>query len=175
MKLQVKWLSIYMLLLCAIAGSVTAFGQQPQRDPLGQLKRAITQANAPVLTGTQETALTALIAAYKDAQPDEPDAALAAAHDAYEAALLAGKLADAQAQATIIANRSAVLNKARLDGQAKFVIDVLAILSNGGQLDPLKTKFGADKVLGLVQSLAGGGFGGRHGGGPGDGSGGGRP
>ncbi|MEK7830914.1 MAG: hypothetical protein AAB401_07505 [Acidobacteriota bacterium] len=172
MKLQVKWLSISTLLLCAIASSVTAFGQT-QRDPLGHLKRAITQANAPVLTATQETALTTLITAYKDAQPDEPDAALAAARDAYEAALLAGKLADAQAQATIIANRSAVLSKTRLDAQAKFVIDVLTILSNGGQLAPLNTKFGADRVLGLVSSLVGGGFGGDHGGGPGGG--GGRP
>lgn len=179
MKQQVKWISTSILLLCAIALSVTtAFAQpqRPQRDPLAQLKRAITEANAPVLTGTQETALTTLITAYKDAQPDEPDAALAAAHDAYEAALLAGNLATAQAQATIIANRMAVLNKARLDGQAKFVIDALAILSNGGQLEPLKTKFGADRVLGLVSSLAGGGFGGDHRGGPGRGGpGGGRP
>lgn len=175
MKLQVKWLSISMLLLCAIAGSVsTAFGQQ-QRDPLGQLKRAITQANAPVLTATQETALTALITAYKDAQPDEPDAVLEAARDAYNAALLAGSLADAQAQATIIANRSAVLSKARLDGQAKFVIDVLTILSNGGQLAPLNTKFGAERVLGLVSSLAGHGFRGDHGGPGGGGPGAGGP
>lgn len=178
MKLQVKWINTSMLLLCAIALSVTtAFAQpqRPQRDPLAQLKRAITEANAPALTGTQETALTTLITAYKDAEPDEPDAALVAAHDAYEAALLAGNLADAQAQATIIANRSAVLGKARLDAQAKFVIDVLTILSNGGQLDPLKTKFSADRVLGLVQSLAGGGFGGGFGGGHGGGPGGGRP
>lgn len=176
MKKQVRWIGASMMLLCALALSLnTAFGQS-QRDPLGQLKRAITQANAPTLTSTQESAITALITAYKDAQPDEPDATIEAARDAYVAAILAGKLADAQAQATIIANQSAVLAKNRLDAQAKFDIDVLTILSNGGQLDPLNTKFGADRVLGLVSSLAGPG-GGFDGGGPGGGGhpGGGRP
>ena len=175
MKKQVRWIGASMMLLCALALMNTAFGQS-QRDPLGQLKRAITQANAPTLTSTQESAITALITAYKDAQPDEPDATIEAARDAYVAAILAGKLADAQAQATIIANQSAILAKNRLDAQAKFDIDVLTILSNGGQLDPLNTKFGADRVLGLVSSLAGSG-GGFDGGGPGGGGhpGGGRP
>ncbi|MBS1789948.1 MAG: hypothetical protein JST85_19650 [Acidobacteria bacterium] len=176
MKRQVRWIGALMMLLCALALSLsTAFGQS-QRDPLGQLKRAITQANAPILISTQESAITALITAYKDAQPDEPDATIEAARDAYVAAILAGKLADAQAQATIIANQSAVLAKNRLDAQAKFDIDVLTILFNGGQLDPLNTKFGAERVLGLVSSLAGPG-GGFDGGGPGGGGhpGGGRP
>ncbi len=180
MKKQVKWIGTSIMLLCAIALSVSTTLGQTQRDPLAQLKRAITQASAPTLTGTQETALTTLITAFKDAQPDEPDATIEAARDAYTAAILAGKLADAQAQATIIANRSAALNKARLDAQAKFDIDVLTILSNGGQLDPLNTKFTAERVLGLVSSLVGhgggpGGFGGGPGGGPGRGHGGGRP
>lgn len=177
MKQEVKWIGSLMMLLCAIALSVTtAFGQpqRPTRDPLSHLKRAINDANAPTLTTVQETALTALITAYKDAQPDEPDAALEAARDAYDAAILAGRLEAAQAQATIIANRMAVLNKTRLDGQAKFAIDVLTILNNGGQLEPLKTKFGADRVLGIVNSLAG--HGGDRGDGPGRGpGGGGRP
>lgn len=178
---QVKWISSSIMALCVIALSVATIFAQPQRptrDPLAQLKRAITDANAPTLTGTQETAITALITAYRDAQPDDEDAVLEAAHDAFDAAILANKLNDAKAQATIIANRMAVLNKARLDGQAKFAIDVLAILGNGGQLAPLNTKFTADRVLGMVKSLAGGGFGGRGGGpgGPGGGpGGGGRP
>lgn len=175
MKQQVKWIGASMMLLCAIALSVTtAFGQpqRPQRDPLSFLKRAINEANAPALTASQETALTTLIAAYKDAQPDEPDAALEAARDAYDAAILTGNATEAAAQATIIANRVAVLTKARLDGQARFEIAVLTNLNQGGQLEPLKTKFGADRVLGIVRSLAG--HGGR-GDGPGRGPGGGRP
>lgn len=175
MKKQVRWIGTSLMLLFVITVSLnTAFGQT-QRDPLAQLKRAITQASAPTLTSIQETALTTLITAYKDAQPDEPDATIEAAREAYDAAILAGNLAAAQAQATIIANQSAALAKARLDAQAKFDIDVLAILSNGGQLSPLNTKFGADRVLGLVNSLAGHGGGGL-GGGPGGGHpGGGRP
>lgn len=171
MKKQVRWIGTSMMLLFVMTVSLsTAFGQTTQRDPLAQLKRAITQASAPTLTSTQETALTTLITAYKDAQPDEPDATIEAAREAYDAAILAGKLADAQAQATIIATQSASLAKARLDAQAKFDIDVLTILSNGGQLASLNTKFGADRVLGLVESLAGQG-----GGGPGGGPGGGHP
>ncbi len=178
MKQQVKWIGASMMLLCAIALSVTTAFAQPQRptrDPLSFLKRAITEANAPALTTAQETELTALITAYRDAQPDEPDAELEAAQDAYNAAILAGNATEAAAQATVIANRIAVLSKARLDLQARFEIAVLANLNNGGQLEPLKTKFG-ERVLGIVRSLAGhGGRDGGFGGGPGGGPGGGRP
>ncbi|HMY76459.1 MAG TPA: hypothetical protein PLQ88_31865, partial [Blastocatellia bacterium] len=60
----------------------------------------------------------------------------------------------------------AALTNTRLQDEAKFDIAVLAILKNGGQFIPLQTKFGDDRVLALVGSLAGGGFGG-PGGGPG--------
>ena len=180
MKQQVKWIGSVMMLVCAIAlGATATFGQppqRPQRDGLSFLKRAINEANAPTLTTAQETALNNLITAYKDAQPDDEDTVLEAARDAYNAAVLAGRLEVAQAQATIIANRMAVLNKAHLDGQAKFAIDVLTILNNGGKLEPLKNKFG-ERVLGIVYSLTGhgGGHGGDGGRGPGGGPGGGRP
>lgn len=155
-----KFVSGAVLLLCAIAGgSVMALAQPgPQRgprDPLGFLKRAITEANAPALTSDQETQLNTLITNFRNAQPTEPDEALKAAHAAYAAAILASDLATAQAQAAIIANRSAELSNARLQAQAKFDIDVLAVLKSGGQLDPLKQKFG-DRLVGIVGSLVGG-------------------
>lgn len=178
MKTQNRIVSTALFLVCLLALGVTsALAQRPTRDPLAGLKFALTQANAPALTATQESALTALITAFKDAQPDEPDAALVAARDAYDAAVLAGNQTAANAQAVIISNRLAALNNTRLQDEAKFEIAVLAILRNGGQFIPLQTKLGDDRLLALIGSLAHGGFGGRGDGpgrGPG-GPGGGRP
>lgn len=165
-------MSSLALSLCALAGSAiiaTAQPQRPQRDALGFLKRALTEATAPALTTAQETQLNTLITSFRDALPDGPDEQLKAAHTAYNNALLAGDAAAAAAQATIIANRSAALTAARLQADAQFKIAVLAVLKSGGQLDALQQKFGAERVLGIVGSLAGGrGFGGPDGhGGPG--------
>lgn len=167
-----KFINAALLFCALIASSTMTFAQHgpggqggPQgqtRDPLGALKRALTQASAPSLTTQQETDLTALITAFKAAQPTEEDATLEAARDAFNAALIAGNLATAQTQATAIAARQAQLSEARLKAVAKFVIDALTILKNGGQLDALKTKFGDERTLHLVSSLAGGGFGGAH-------------
>jgi hypothetical protein len=168
MKVQVRFASVLALLLGVLVSSAgMAFAQHVSRDPLAGLKRAISQASAPALTTTQETDLTALITAYKNALPDDEDDALAAAREAYDAAILAGNLAMAQAQADVIAARLAALNAARLKLQAKFEIDVRANLSSGGQLIPLTDKFGADRVLQLIRSLASGGRGPGGPGGPG--------
>jgi hypothetical protein len=168
MKLREKLASITALLLCVIIGgaSVALANSVAQRDPLRSLKRAITEANAPALTTDQETQLNTLITTYKDALPDEPDAALEAARDAFDAAILAGNLTAAQAQATIIANRTAELTNTKLRAEAAFETAALALLKTGGQYDPLVTKYGAERVLALVGSLVGRGFGGGPGGGP---------
>ena len=168
MRLQMRLVSVTVLLLCAMASSaiIATAQQRPQRDPLGFLKRAITEANAPALTSEQETQLKTLITDSRNARPTEPDEALQAARAAYNSAILAGDLATAQAQATIIANRTAELSATTLQAQAKFQIDVLNVLKSGGQLDPLKQKFG-DRLSGIIGFLAGGPpFGGRPGGGP---------
>lgn len=169
MRFKVKSASLTALLLCVIVGSAAlALAQRPQRDALGFLKRALTEANAPALTADQETQLNTLFTNFRNAQPTTPDTALEAARTAYENAILAGDLTAATAQATIIANRTAALSATRLQAEAKFDIDVLQILRNGGQLAPLTQKVGSDHILGLVGSLIGGGpFGGRPGGGPG--------
>ena len=147
-------------------GSAGIVAGQP-RERLGSLKRALEQAGAAALTAQQETDLNTLIASFRETLPTEPDEALKAAHDAYADALLAGDIAAAQAQATIIANRQAQLSATRLTAEAKFVVSALAILKSGGQLDALIQKFD-DRVVGLVRSLAGpGGPRGGPGGGPG--------
>ncbi|HKQ73757.1 MAG TPA: hypothetical protein VJ810_08535 [Blastocatellia bacterium] len=157
MRLRFKIVIAAVLLLCATAsGVITAMAKQkPQRDPLGFLKRAISEAGAPALTSDQETQLNSLIASFRNARPDGPDEALKEAHTAYNNAILAGDLASAQAQATIIANRSAELSNTRLQAHAKFQIDLLNTLKSGGQLDPLKQKFG-DRLSGIIGSLDGG-------------------
>jgi hypothetical protein len=169
MKFGVKFASVGVLLVCLLSAiAATSFAQQGQRDPLAGLKRALNQANAPALTTQQETDLNTLITNYKNALPDGPDDALEATRDAFDAAILAGDATAAQAQAVIIANRSATLLTARLNAEITFEIGVLASLKSGGQLDALTTKYGSDRVLEIVRSLAGGGgFDGGRPGGPG--------
>lgn len=169
MKFTVRLASMAALLVCfATLSASSALAQTSStRDALAGLKRAISQASAPSLTTQQETDLNALITAYKDALPDGEDTTLATARDAYDAAILAGDATAATTAATQIANRTATLTSARLVAQAKFAIAVLANLKTGGQLTVLIEKYGNDRVLGLVNSLAGGGggFGGPGGGG----------
>lgn len=157
-----------MLFVALTASAIVSLANQgPSRDPLGALKRAIAAANAPALTAQQETDLNALITAFKAALPTEPDAALDAAREAYDAAILAGNLTGAQTAATAIATRQAQLSEARLKAEAQFEITVLANLQTGGQLAPLAVKYDDERILDIVGSLVG------HGG-PGGGPGGGR-
>jgi Spy/CpxP family protein refolding chaperone len=170
MRLQTRLLSVTVLLLCAAAiGANVTTAQRDQRpEPTGFLKRAISEAGAPALTADQEAQLNTLFADFRKAQPAGPDEELQAAHAAYNSAILAGDLATAQAQATIIANRGAEISRTRMQAAAKLQIDVLAVLKSGGQLDPLKEKFG-DRLVAMIGPLGGGPpFGvGRPGGGPG--------
>lgn len=167
MKNQKRFVRTIVLLLSIITVSVTtSLAQQTQRDPLAGLKRVIMQAGAPALTAQQEADLNTLITNFQNAQPSEPDAALEAARDAFDAAILAGDLAAATAQAAIIATRSAELHNLKLTAEATFEIGVLAVLKSGGQYDTLQQKLGNDRLLALVGSLAGHGFDGGFGGGP---------
>lgn len=163
MKVQVRLAGIGLLLICILSSATSFADQGRERDPLAGLKRAISQANAPTLTTQQETDLTTLITNFKNALPDEPDAALEAARDAFDAAILAGNATAAATAATAIANRTAVLLNDRLKAEATFQLAVLTLLKNGGQLAPLTTKYGDDRVLDIVRSLNGGGFGGGRG------------
>ena len=170
MKRFGKLVSVAVIALCALTGySAVARADQNQQssDPFRFLSRALSEAGAPALTTAEETALNTLITAYENALPDEPDTALEAARTAYRDAILAGNLAAATTQATIIANRTAALTSARLVARAQFEIGVLAVLNSNGQLTLLNTRFGTDRVLEIVDSLVGHGGGGRDEGGDG--------
>lgn len=167
MKSKASLVSFASLLLCLMIGSTMAMaqpGQGAQRDPLRALKRAITEASASPLTTDQETQLNTLITNFRSSLPDEGDDVLEAARTALASALIAGDQTAIQAQIAIIANRTAALVTAKLQAEAQFVTGVIAILKTGGQWNLLVLKFGNDRVLGLVQSLAGRPFdgGGRH-------------
>ncbi len=159
------------LLVCSLLANlaVAASQQRSGRDPLGFLKRALTEAGASALTTDQETQLTTLITAFKAARPTEPNHALIDARTAFAAAVVAGDAAAAQTQAGIIAGLIAGENNTRLLALAKFGTDVTTILKNGGQLEYLVQKLSSERVLGFIESLVGGGGFGHGGGGRGPG------
>ena len=151
MKLQgSKFGVIAFSLFVLIAGATSSFAQGRPTDPFAGLKRAISQAGAPALSATQEAALTTLLTDFRNAAPDAPDDALETAQDALQAAIIAGNLAGAQVQITIITTRTAQLQDARLQSQAKLGIGFIAVLKTGGQYDLLVAKYGIDRVLGLL-------------------------
>jgi len=162
---QIKAVALAMLAL--VMATTFALGQGRTADPYAALKRALTQAAAPALSTAQETALTALVNEFKAALPDEDDEVLDNAREAYDAAIIAGDLAAAQAQISIITNRTAQLQDARMQAQAKFSIGALSVLKTGGQYDLLVAKYGSDRVLGMITMLTG--RGGKGPDGPGEG------
>ena len=161
-------LSFAVILPSALAQRPGGPPQQP--NVLAGLKHALEEAGAPALSAAQETQLEDLIKAYRQAQGQSgPSDAVQAAHRAYDAAILAGNLAAAQAQATIIANALAAGASAHLQAQAKFEIDALNVLkSNANQVNALVQRFGTAGLAGILRGLAGGPQGGPGGpGGPG--------
>jgi hypothetical protein len=149
--------------LCLAVGVLMAQPRRPQgpqgppeRDPLGGLKHALTEAGAPALSTQQEQQLTQLIEAFRDNRPDGPNETLEAAHHAYETAIAAGNLAAANAQAAIIAQQISADASARLQAEAKFKIDVLNVLkSNANQITALTQQFGTAGLSHLLNSLLG--------------------
>lgn len=162
---QIKAVALAMLVL--VVATSLALAQGRTADPYAALKRALTQAAAPALSTAQETALTTLVNEFKAALPDEDDEVLDNAREAYDAAIIAGDLAAAQAQITIITTRTAQLQDARMQAQVKFSIGALGVLRTGGQYDLLVAKYGSDRVLGMITLLTA--RGGKGPDGPGDG------
>lgn len=155
---------VVLLTMLVAAGLVSAAAQRPggpQQPPdvLAGLKHALEEAGAPALSTAQEDQLKDLITAFRQAQrQQEPSEALQAAHRAYDAAILAGNLAVAQAQATIIANAQAAAANARLQAHAKLQIDVLNVLkTNANQVALLQQRFGSAGLTHLLAAVAGGG------------------
>ncbi len=146
-----------VVLGAAMIFSSVGFAQRPARDfdPLMRLKKTLEEAGAPALSADQETQLKALAEARHSNPPAGPGTEFETARAAYDAAILTGDLAKANAQAAIIANLGTAATKARLEADAKFKLDVLAVLKTGGQLSALTQKLGSEGLLRIL-SLAGG-------------------
>ena len=142
MRFRGRFAGATAVLLCALVGSATLAQAQrgPQHDPLGFLKRAITEANAPALTTQQETQLTDLINAFHQGRTHTPDQTLQNSHKADATAILAGDQSAAQAAAATIASRTAELSSARLQAETKFRSDIVNLLKSGGQFGPQRVE-----------------------------------
>jgi Spy/CpxP family protein refolding chaperone len=158
LKFSAIALSIALLGLAAVFSSATSAQQRPTRsfDPLTRLKKTIEEAGVTALSADQETQLRALIEARHGNRPAGQGSEFETARAAYDAAILAGDQAKANAQAAIIANLTTAATKARLEADAKFKLDVLAVLKTGGQLDALTQKLGSEGLLRFLGSLSGG-------------------
>jgi Spy/CpxP family protein refolding chaperone len=161
LKFSAIALSIALVGLAAVFSPATSAQQRPARsfDPLTRLKKTIEEASVTALSADQETQLRALIEA-RHSNREGHQAGLGsefeAARAAYDAAILAGDQAKANAQAAIIASLSTAATKSRLEADAKFKLDVLAVLKTGGQLDALTQKLSSEGLLRLLGSLSGG-------------------
>jgi hypothetical protein len=128
-----------------------AQGQQSarQRDPLAGLERALQAAGAPAITPSEQASIIPLISQFKPVPPS------GSAVQTLEAAILAGSTPDT----TQIASNMAT----NLQNRASFASQVAGILNSNSQLTPLVTKFGTSRVVQLLESILGGGFGARSG------------
>lgn len=159
LKANFTLVTVGIMFFSLVTGTFAQRGSH-STDSLRGLKKALADAGALALTTIQEEQLKTLIQTYRDSLPDGPSDALQAAHDAYEAAILAGDQAAANAQAAVIANLQAAAANTRLQAEAKFKLDVIALLkTNGDQAGLLRTKFGDEGFLRIISSLAGGGGG----------------
>ena len=161
-KQAVKACLIMMVIGAALGATVIGQGRgQGANAPLQMLKQEITKAGATALDSTQESAIQAAIANFRNAnQPTVPDAAEQAARESYINAILAGDKSSAKNTADQIAGLMARHQQARLEGEAAFSIQVLSIL-HSDQIAALQSSIGKDGLVRLVASLAGpgGGFG----------------
>lgn len=166
---KTSWILTITIFCLTTALALAQPPQRPQPDPLGGLKRALAEAGAPELSSQQATQLEALVKQFRDGLAgQQPDETVRNAENAYQAAILAGNLAAANAQATIIANTLASQTRTRLETSANYKIQAINILkANNQQLTALVQRFGTIGVYGIVSGLFGGGPGGRGPGGPG--------
>jgi len=131
------------------------------------LKQALTEAGAPTLSSAQEEQLDQLISSYRESMfPSSPDENLVTARSAFQESVLSGDLTGAKAAAATLAKLQTAAMQERLEGQAAFMIQAMAILSRD-QVNKLVAEFETAGLFELFQRLAGPGMGRRGPGGPG--------
>lgn len=137
---------------------VSGSAQAP--DMLGSLKATLADAGASALTSDQATQIQTLITDFHTATAPT----VSAARLAYDNYILAGNVTSAAALIQTLTSEQAVQDLARMQALVTYSVGVVNVLQSG-QLSLLQQKLGADSLVLLIQSLAGGPGG--PGGGPG--------
>jgi hypothetical protein len=137
---------------------VSGSAQAP--DMMGSLKAALADAGASALTSDQAAQIQTLITDFHTATAPT----VSAARVAYDSYILAGNATGAAALIQTLMSEQAAQDLARMQTLATFSVGVVNVLQSG-QLSLLQQKLGADSLVQLIQSLAGGPGG--PGGGPG--------
>jgi hypothetical protein len=147
---------ITLMITVCLTGLLAAAGQQTGFDYLMPLKNALSSAGATALTSAQESSIRTLVANLRSSNtPPSPGSTATAARQAYEAAIITGQQAAAEAQIPAIVDEMLSSTTARLKKNAAFVINVLQVLDTT-QVSALVQQFGAGGVVRMVEMLAGG-------------------
>jgi len=155
---------VFAIALIAVVGTVWSQTTVKTRDPLTPLKRALTASGAPALNTAQETQLTSLITAFRNAnQPKGPDTTMQSVRNEYDNAVVSGNATAAAKDVALIVSNMADKATARMKAETDFAIAAIGNLSSD-QLSLLVKQVGTSGVVRLVQTLAGpGGPGGGRG------------
>lgn len=163
MRIKSVYLSLVATTIICLSLSMSLWAQtsssHAKRDPVARLTNALQSAGTSALTSDQQQQLQSLIAGYKAAHPaGAPDPVLQSARNDLQTAILAKNSAGVADPAGKIASEMANNTTSRLEGLANFSIQALGILSSD-QITALQTRLGSARLVRLLESLAGGGFG----------------
>jgi len=158
---SVIWCCV-LFLLVMITASVS--GQPPGRPAragyITILKQALEEAGATALSADQEKQIEALVdSIHESLMSKQPDEALQGALSTYRDAVLSGNLSGAKSAAAALASQEAENSRIRLEEQANWMIQLLAILTPD-QLNKLVAQFDTDGTFQVLQRLTGRAFGG---------------
>jgi len=132
------------------------------------LKHALEEAGATALSADQETQIQGLVDTMRESSASrQPDESLITALSAYRNAVVAGDMTGVKSAAATLALKEADNSRLRLEDQATWIIQILALLAPD-QLNKLIARFEPDGTFQILQrlTLGGRGFPGAPGRGP---------
>lgn len=140
---------------------VMAQAPQPNRDKLATLKNSLRAAGAAPLTPAQEQQMNAAIDAYRAANArSASNPEVDANRNLFENSIIAGDVFTSQKAAdqiiTVLANELSASIQARINFEI-FMMNILngSIIENNTQMQLLIQKFGSQRVIMMIQGLAG--------------------
>ena len=123
-----------------------------KRSNLRGLQRALEQVGGAELSVGQQEGLKALISDFRTGFQGQEPGEMRAVHEAYNAAILAGDINTAEAQAEVISALSTDHIRARLSAEAGVKIKILGILT-AAQIDAISAHMGFQGLNGILSSL----------------------